>query len=125
MLTYNARFLPNGLHALHPLNQLLQQNAIWTWKSEHQKAFDAKRILSSDKALAHYDVNKPVKLFCDASAYGLGACLVHIMSDGSQQPIAYASHTLSKPEWGYAQIERERCLGYVVFINTCMVGHLY
>ena len=73
MLTYNARFLPNGSHALHPLNQLLQQNAIWAWKSEHQKAFDAaKRMLSSDKALAHYHVNRPVKLFCDASAYGLG-----------------------------------------------------
>jgi len=26
MLTYNARFLPNVLHTLHPLNQLLQKN---------------------------------------------------------------------------------------------------
>ena len=91
MLTYNARFLPNVSHTLYPLNQLLQQNASWVWKSEHQKAFDAaKRMLSSDRALAHYDVNRPVKLFCDASAYGLGTCLVHIMDDGSQKPIAYA-----------------------------------
>ena len=44
-------------------------------------------MLSSDRALAHYDVNRPVKLFCDASAYGLGACLVHIMDDGSQKPL--------------------------------------
>ena len=64
-------------------------------------------MLSSDRALAHYDVNRPVKLFCDASVYGLGACLVHIMDDGSQKPIAYASRTLSKPERAYAQIERE------------------
>ena len=108
MLTYNARFLPNVSHTLYPLNQLLQQNASWVWKSEHQKAFDAaKQMLSSDRALAHYDVNRPVKLFCDASAYGLGVCLVHIMDDGSQKPIAYASRTLSKPERAYAQIERE------------------
>ena len=74
----------------------------------HQKAFDtAKQLLSSDRALAHYDVDRPVKLYCDASAYGLGACLVHIMDDGSQKPIAYASRTLSKPEQAYAQIERE------------------
>ena len=74
----------------------------------HQKAFDtAKQLLSSDRALAHYDVNRPIKLFCDASAYGLGACLVHIMEDGSQKPVAYASRTLSKPEQAYAQIERE------------------
>ena len=29
------------------------------------------------------------------------------MSDGIQKPIAYASHTLSKPERAYAQIEWE------------------
>ena len=108
MLTYNAKFLPNVSHTLYPLNQLLQQNVSWAWKSEHQKAFDAaKQMLSSDRALAHYDVNRPVILFCDASAYGLGACLVHIMDDGSQRPIAYASCALSKPERVYAQIERE------------------
>ena len=55
-------------------------------------------MLSSDRPLAHYDVDRPVKLFSDASAYGLGTCLVHIMGEGSQKPIAYASHTLSKPE---------------------------
>ena len=99
MLTYNARFLPNVSHTLHPLTQLLQQNVSWAWKSEHQKAFDAtKRMLSSDRALAHYDVNRPAKLFCDASAYGLGTCLVHIMGDGSQKPIAYVSCMLSKPK---------------------------
>ena len=64
-------------------------------------------MLSTDRALPHYDVNRPVKLFCDASAYSLGMCLVHIMGDGSQKPIAYASRTISKPERAYAQIERE------------------
>ena len=108
ILTYNARLLPNLSHILYPLHQLLQKNVTWVWKREHQKAFDAtKQMLSSDRVLAHYDVNRPVKLFCDASAYGLGACLVNIMDDGSQKPIAYASRTLSKPERAYAQIERE------------------
>ena len=55
----------------------------------------------------HYDVNKPLKLFSDASPYGLGACLVHVMPNGDERPIAYASRTLTKPEQNYAQIERE------------------
>lgn len=117
MLTYNARFLLNVLHTLCPLNQLLQQNASWAWKSGHQKTFDAaKQMLSSDKPLAHYDVNRPVKLFCDASAYGLDACLGHIMSDGNQKPIAYASCMLSKPERAYAQIE---CEGLALVFGVC------
>ena len=38
---------------------------------------------------------------------GLGACLVHVMDDGSEKPVTYASHTLTKPEKAYAQIKRE------------------
>ena len=124
MLTYNTRFLPNMSHTLHPLNQLLQKNASWVLKSEHQQTFDAaKRLLSSDRALAHYDVNRPLKLFCDASAYRLGACLVHIMDDGSQKSIAYASRTLSKAEQAYAQIEREGLA--LVFGVCCFHQYLY
>ena len=33
--------------------------------------------------------------------------LVHVISDGSQKPIAYTSRTLSKPVRAYAQIECE------------------
>ena len=78
------------------------------WKSKHQKAFEAaKQLLSQDPALAHYDVKRHIKLYCDASAYGLGACLVHVMQDQSEKPVAYASRTLSKSEKAYAQIERE------------------
>ena len=108
MLTYNARFVPNLSHVLHPPNQSLRKNTVWVWKSKHQKAFEAaKQLLSKEPALAHYDVKRQIKLHCDASAYGLGACLVHIMDDGSEKPVAYASRTLTKPEKAYAQIERE------------------
>ena len=65
------------------------------------------QLLSQNPALAHYDVNQHIKLYCDASAYGLGTCLVHVMQDQSEKPVAYASRTLSKSEKAYAQIERE------------------
>ena len=108
MLTYNAKFLPNMLHTLHPLNQLLRKNTPWVWKTKQHKAFEAaKCLLSQDTALAHYDVKRALKLYCDASSYGLGACLVHVMNDNSEKPVAYASRTLTKSEMAYAQIERE------------------
>ena len=95
---------------LHPLNQLLRKNTVWVWKSKHQKAFEAaKQLLSKELALAHYDFKwQIIKLYCDALAYGLGAYLVHIMDDGSEKPVAYASRTLTKPEKEYTQIEREK-----------------
>ena len=59
MLTYNAKFLPNMSHTLHPLNKLLRKNTPWVWKSKQQKAFEAaKCLLSQDAALAHYNVKR-------------------------------------------------------------------
>ena len=72
------------------------------------EAFDAaKKLLTQEAALAHYDITRKLKLYCDASAYGLGACLVHVMDDNSEKPVVYASSTLTKSEIAYAQIERE------------------
>ena len=47
----------------------------------------AKQLLCQDCMLMHYDINKPLKLFSDASPYGLGACLVHVMPNGDERSI--------------------------------------
>ena len=57
--------------------------------------------------LTHYDLEKRVNVKCDASPYGIGACLSHVMDDESEQPVAFASRTLSPTEQNYAQIDRE------------------
>ena len=57
--------------------------------------------------LAHYDVSKPLKLFCNASPNGQGACLVHVMPNGEERPVVHASRSLSQVEQNYAQIEWE------------------
>lgn len=55
----------------------------------------------------HYDTAKLLKLDCDASSYGVGAVLSHVMEDGSQRLVAYASRTLSSSERDYIQLEKE------------------
>ena len=80
----------------------------WLWGMEHQTAFTAvKQLFCQDCMLVHYDINKPLKLFCDASPKGLGECLVHVMPNGDERPVAYASYSLSSAEQNYAQIKQE------------------
>ena len=108
MVQYYHSFLPGLASILAPLHRLLQKNVRWEWSDDCKKAFEAcKEGLTSDSLLVHYDLNRKLRLACDASSYGLGAVLSHVMEDGQERPIAYASRTLSSSEKNYAQIERE------------------
>eukprot|EP00079_Xenopus_tropicalis_P034355 XP_017948126.1 PREDICTED: uncharacterized protein K02A2.6-like [Xenopus tropicalis] len=108
LLNYYGRFLPNLSTLLQPLHELLQKDTKWAWSAECEKAFqDAKQRLTNSKWLAHYDHSKPLRLACDASPYGVGAVISHILPNGEEHPIAFASRTLTQTERNYAQIERE------------------
>ena len=67
----------------------------------------AKTTLTSSTVLVHYDPTLPIRLIGDASAYGVGAVIAHILPDGSEHPVAYASRTLTSSERNYAQVEKE------------------
>ena len=108
LLNYYGKFIPNLATLIHPLNKLLCKDQIWQWSKACDESFKlAKEKLISPNLLVHYDPSRPIKLAGDASAYGIGAVISHVMPDGSERPIAYASHTLSSSERNYAQIEKE------------------
>ena len=108
LTNYYSKFLPNLSTKLRPLYNLLLKNKRWTWTEQHDKAFHlAKEALQADSVLAHYDSTKPLLLACDASEYGAGAVLSHILDTGEEKPIAYASRTLNSAERHYSQLERE------------------
>ena len=110
LINYYNRYLPNLATVIKPLNELLEKNRKWVWSDACQKAFEnVKQLITSEPVLTHYDPKAPVRLACDASPYGLGAVLSHVMSDGCEKPIAFASRSLTKAERNYAQIDREAC----------------
>ena len=63
-------------------------------------------LVSQAPVLAHYDITKPIKLHCDASPYGVGPCMIHVIN-GKEQPVTYASRMLCDAEKNYAQVEQE------------------
>lgn len=52
--------------------------------------------------LTHFRSDLPLKLDTDVGNYGIGAVISHIMLDGQERPIAFASRTLGKSERNYA-----------------------
>ena len=64
-------------------------------------------MITSEQVLTNYDPAFPVRLACDASPTGIGAVLSHVMPDGNERPIAFASRSLTKTERKYAQIDKE------------------
>ena len=108
LVNYYGKFIPNLATTLHPLNQLLHRDQRWRWNKECAAAFQAaKEGVTSSRVLVHYNLNLPIRMAGDASAYGVGAVISHVMPDGSEQPIAFASRTLSDSERNYSQIEKE------------------
>ena len=58
--------------------------------------------------LKFYDLEEVATIQCDTSEKGLGTTLPQ-----KGQPVAFISHSLTKPEQNYAQIEK-RVLGHCV-----------
>lgn len=128
LINYYGRFIPNLSSLLHPLNQLLKRESPWRWSKECEQAFKtAKSKLITPNVLVHYDSSLPLRLAGDASAYGVGAVISHVMKDGTERPIAFASRTLLPSERNYSQIEKEALslIFGVVKFHTYLYGRRF
>ena len=102
------KILPNLATIVQPLNELLQENKKWLWTGKCTQAVKtAKDLLMTSNLLVHFDLSLPLKLATDASQYGLGAVISHVLPTGEERPIAFASRSLSASEKNYSQIDKE------------------
>ena len=90
-VNYLSKFISNMSQVTEPIRLLLET------------AFNQiKELLTSNLVLKYFDVSKPVTVQCDASKSGLGAVLFQ-----DDQPVAYASRSLTETDTRYEQIEME------------------
>lgn len=107
LTNYYRKFIPNFSDIVAPLTQLLRKGVKFQWSVNCQTAFEKiKLALVSPPILKYPDFDKPFLLTTDASNEALGAVLSQ-GEIGSDQPIAYASRTLSKSERNYDTTEKE------------------
>ena len=105
-VNYLSKFLPKLSDVSAPLRELTSNQAQFTWATHHDKAFATiQQLVIQHPVLKFYDVNEEVTIQTDASNKELGAV-------PAQQPVAFASRTLSPTEQRYATMEKQ-CLAIV------------
>ncbi|UYV67951.1 hypothetical protein LAZ67_5002588, partial [Cordylochernes scorpioides] len=118
LCSYYRRFIKSFADITGPLNELLKKGKQFSWNDRQEDSFDnLKSALTSEPVLGHFDEAAPIYVHTDASGSGISSVLVQLR-DGCEQPIAYASRTLSKSEKNYSTTEKE-CLSVVWSISKC------
>ena len=119
MLNFLSSFIPNKAKITAPLRNLLKSDVPWHWEAEHKQAMsDIKQVLTSTPALKLFDSSAPATIQSDASAHGIGACLLQ-----NGHPVAYVSRSLSDTESRYAVLEKE--LLAILFAATKFQHYIY
>lgn len=107
LCNFFRQFVPRFADITRPLNLLLRKDCPFHWSESQEESFvQLKHALTTAPVLCHYSEDLPVILICDASGYGIGASLNHVI-DGHEKPINYHSRTLNPHEQKYSITERE------------------
>ena len=119
---FNKLNIKNMQNLRGSLNELLKKDKPWLWTPECHESFEKiKKTLTSDLSFDRYDPTLDIIVASDASSYGIDACILHKLTDGSRKAVAHASRSLQPPEKQYSQIEKE-ALG-IIFAVTKF--HIY
>ena len=111
-----------------PLNNMLEgydkktsvQKLVWTAELT-QMYYDLRSAVVNCRKLFYVHETLPIRVYTDASDYGIGAYLCQVMADGSEIPIEFISKTLTKAERKWSTYEKE---AYAIFYSLRKWEHL-
>ena len=109
MVNYVGTFIPNLSHHTELLWAMLKNDNVFHWEEQQTRSFQQVKTLivkANTTPVRYYDRNLPVTVQANPSLRGLGVCLIQKYK-GEDQPIAFASKSLTYVETRYANIERE------------------
>ena len=90
LVNYYHRSLSDLATLLRPLHELLEKHKDWNWSKSCDVAFwKSKELVTSDLVLTHYGPSLQLRVTCEASPYGLGAVLSHVVPDNSEKPLSF------------------------------------
>ncbi|CAF1064638.1 unnamed protein product [Brachionus calyciflorus] len=120
---YCSRFIPDYATVVEPLRQLTKKSLKWSLEEQHDQALNRMKKLLSTKALNYFDPKLRTEVTVDASPVGVAAVLAQYdpKKPNEKHVIMYASHSLTKVEQRYSQIEREA----LAVVWACEKFHLY
>ena len=100
---------PTYKQQLQSFQAMLKKDNVFHWEEQQTRSFQQVKTLivkANTTPLRYYNRNLPVTFQADASLRGLGACLIQ-QHKGKDQPITFASKSLTDTETRYANTERK------------------
>ena len=99
LVNYFRQFVPFHSEKVKPLHMMVDPKAVKRsptfWTPEGTEAFNETKIAVSRCPLMYFiDDDSPIRLYTDASDYGIGSVLFQVVND-EWKPIAFISKSLS------------------------------
>lgn len=117
MCGYYGKFIENYSALSSSLTDLIKKRGKFVFPPEALTSFEQlKSALIREPVLVHPDFEKPFFIHCDASRYGVGACLMQKDFEGNDRAISYFSKKLNKSQKNYSVTELE-CLAAILAVE--------
>ncbi|GMF26153.1 unnamed protein product [Phytophthora fragariaefolia] len=97
LANYLQKYSAKYADMARPLTNLLKKDAVWSWTSKAQQAFETiKSSLQIAPILALPDEDRPFSVVCDASDFTIGSALLQVDAEGRERVVSFQSRQLKE-----------------------------